>query len=43
MKGSPPQLYIEGALVGGCDIVMDLYRSGDLSLLVKQAGALLPD
>jgi hypothetical protein len=25
------------------DIVMDLYRSGDLSLMVKQAGAVLTD
>jgi monothiol glutaredoxin len=35
-----PQLYIDRELVGGCDIVMDLYRSGDLSLIVKQAGAI---
>jgi monothiol glutaredoxin len=33
-----PQLYIEGELVGGCDIVMDLYRDGDLSQLVRRAG-----
>jgi monothiol glutaredoxin len=38
-----PQLYIEGELVGGCDIVMDLYRSGDLSLIVMQAGAVLAE
>src|ERR1700681_2496412 len=31
-----PQLYIAGELVGGCDIVMDLNRSGDLSRLVGQ-------
>jgi monothiol glutaredoxin len=36
-----PQLYIEGELVGGCDIVMDLYQSGDLLDMVKQAGAAL--
>ena len=36
-----PQLYIEGELVGGCDIVIDIYRSGDLSQMVKQAGAVL--
>jgi monothiol glutaredoxin len=36
-----PQLYIDGELVGGCDIVMDMYRSGDLSRMVKQAGAAL--
>ena len=34
-----PQLYVEGELVGGCDIVMDMHRSGDLSRMVKQAGA----
>jgi monothiol glutaredoxin len=38
-----PQLYVGGALVGGCDIVMEMYRSGDLSLLVKQAGAVLTE
>jgi monothiol glutaredoxin len=37
------QLYIEGELVGGCDIVMDLHRSGDLSRMVKLADAVLPD
>jgi monothiol glutaredoxin len=31
-----PQLYIEGELVGGCDIVMDMYRSGDLLRMVQQ-------
>jgi monothiol glutaredoxin len=36
-----PQLYIEEDLVGGCDIVMDMYQSGDLSQMVKQAGAVL--
>jgi monothiol glutaredoxin len=38
-----PQLYIEAELVGGCDIVMDLYRSGDLLQLVKQVGAVLAE
>jgi monothiol glutaredoxin len=38
-----PQLYIAGELLGGCDIVMDLYRSGDLSQLVTQAGAVLAE
>jgi monothiol glutaredoxin len=33
-----PQLYVEGGLVGGCDIVMDMYQSGDLSRMVTQAG-----
>ena len=38
-----PQLYIEGELVGGCDIVIDIYRSGDLSRMVKQAAAALSE
>jgi monothiol glutaredoxin len=38
-----PQLYIEGELVGGCDIVMDMYRSGDLALVVEQLGAVLKE
>jgi len=38
-----PQLYIEGELVGGCDIVMDMYRSGDLSRMVNQVGAVLTE
>jgi monothiol glutaredoxin len=38
-----PQLYIEGELVGGCDIVLDMHRSGDLSRIVKQAGAVLTE
>jgi monothiol glutaredoxin len=36
-----PQLYIDGELVGGCDIVMDLHQSGDLFQMLKQAGAVL--
>jgi monothiol glutaredoxin len=38
-----PQLYIEEELVGGCDIVIDMYRSGDLSRMVKQAAAVLTE
>jgi monothiol glutaredoxin len=38
-----PQLYIEGELVGGCDIVVDMYRSGDLLRMVKQAAAVLTE
>jgi monothiol glutaredoxin len=26
-----PQLYVEGEFVGGCDIVAELYESGELS------------
>lgn len=31
-----PQLYINGELIGGCDIVLEMYASGELqSLLAK--------
>jgi monothiol glutaredoxin len=32
MYGWPtsPQLYIDGELIGGCDITMELYESGEL-------------
>ncbi len=31
-----PQLYVDGELVGGCDIVTELYEKGELQTLVKQ-------
>lgn len=34
-----PQLYINGELVGGCDIVLELYQSGELKKLVDSARA----
>ena len=34
-----PQLYVKGELVGGCDIVIEMYRSGELQTLLKDAGA----
>ncbi len=34
-----PQLYIDGELVGGCDIVMELNESGELGRLVEGAVA----
>lgn len=30
-----PQVFIDGELVGGCDIVLDLYQSGDLQKMVS--------
>jgi len=33
-----PQLYIGGELVGGCDIVMELYQRGELKTMVEAAG-----
>ena len=35
-----PQLYVKGELVGGCDIVMEMYRSGELKALLQDAGAI---
>jgi monothiol glutaredoxin len=32
-----PQLYIKGELVGGCDIVMEMYENGGLKTMVEQA------
>lgn len=32
-----PQLYVDGQLVGGCDIVTELYETGQLAELLSQA------
>jgi monothiol glutaredoxin len=32
-----PQVYIDGQFVGGCDIVRELYETGELQDLVKSA------
>lgn len=32
-----PQLFINGELIGGCDITMELFESGDLATLVAEA------
>lgn len=34
-----PQLYIKGELVGGCDIVTELYESGELKKMVSAAAS----
>jgi monothiol glutaredoxin len=34
-----PQLYVGGELVGGCDIVLDMYRNGELKDLLQASGA----
>ena len=34
-----PQLYVKGELVGGCDIALEMYRSGELRQLLEEAGA----
>lgn len=32
-----PQVYIDGKFVGGCDIVRELYESGELQTIVNSA------
>ena len=32
-----PQLWVEGELIGGCDIVCDMEASGELKTLVSAA------
>ena len=33
-----PQLYIKGEFVGGCDIVREMFMSGELQELLKEKG-----
>ena len=33
-----PQLYVAGELVGGCDIVTEMYQSGELETLLTDKG-----
>jgi monothiol glutaredoxin len=37
-----PQLYVNGELVGGCDITIQMYKSGELKQLLAEAGAVVP-
>jgi monothiol glutaredoxin len=30
-----PQIYVKGEFVGGCDIICELYESGELASMVK--------
>lgn len=32
-----PQIYIDGELVGGCDITLELYQNGELQTLMESA------
>lgn len=34
-----PQLYIKGELIGGCDIVIDLFNKGELEPMLAAANA----
>ena len=33
-----PQLYVKGEFVGGCDIAMEMFQSGELQQLMKDNG-----
>jgi len=35
-----PQLYLNGELLGGCDIAMEMYRNGELRSALEAAGVL---
>ena len=35
-----PQLYVDGEFVGGCDIVMEMYQSGELRQVMSDKGVL---
>lgn len=32
-----PQVYINGELIGGCDITLELYQKGELQKMVQEA------
>ena len=32
-----PQLYVNGEFVGGCDIMKEMYQSGELQKLIAEA------
>ena len=34
-----PQLFINGELIGGCDIIIEMYQSGELEPMIKDASA----
>lgn len=34
-----PQLWVEGELVGGCDIIIEMFQQGELQTLVKEASS----
>ena len=32
-----PQLFVDGELVGGCDIIVEMYQSGELQPMIQEA------
>lgn len=37
-----PQLYVKGEFVGGCDIVREMFQTGELKALLTEQGLLQP-
>jgi monothiol glutaredoxin len=33
-----PQLYVKGEFVGGCDIVTEMFQSGELTMMLQEKG-----
>ena len=38
-----PQLWVDGELIGGCDIVTEMFESGELQTLIKESAAATAD
>ncbi len=36
-----PQLYVKGEFVGGCDIITEMYQSGELTTMLAEKGIAL--
>ena len=34
-----PQVYVKGEFIGGCDTTIEMYKSGELKTMLKEAGA----
>ena len=37
-----PQLYVKGEFVGGCDIVREMFQTGELKTLLAESGVSAP-
>ena len=35
-----PQLYVKGEFVGGCDIIREMFQSGELKTMLEEQGVL---
>ena len=33
-----PQLYVDGEFIGGCDIITEMFQSGELETMLKEKG-----